>query len=153
MASVEQTAMKVQRILTGPMGLKVMLEGDHLRVAFHDASTYLSILVRDLGPSEDGEPRSVVLVTAPILWGVSPTPELFEWVAREGGSRWFGHVEVHDSKQEGQEGKVDLIYAHTLLGDTMDRPELETAMWSLLATADVWDDELQARFGGSRSDD
>src|SRR5690606_24051310 len=31
MATVEQTMMKVQRILTGPMGLKVMLEGDRFR--------------------------------------------------------------------------------------------------------------------------
>lgn len=150
MATVEQTMMKVQRILTGPMGLKVMLEGDRFRVSFHDASTYLTILVRDWGTSDDGEPRTVVLVTAPILWGVTPGPELFEWVAREGGARWFGHVEVHDS---GVEGKVDLIYSHTLLGDFLDRPELEAAMWGLLAAADTWDDELQPRFGGKRSDE
>ncbi len=150
MATVEQTMMRVQRILTGPMGLKVMLDGDRFRLSFDDTSTYLTLWVKDWGASDDGEPRTVVLVTAPILWGVTPTSELFEWVAREGGSRWFGHVEVHPSNEEG---KVDLIFSHTLLGDVLDQPELEAAMWALLSTADTWDDELQPRFGGTRSAD
>jgi hypothetical protein len=149
MATVEQTMMKVQRILTGPMGLKVMLGGDRFTVNFKDTSTHLSIWVREWGTNDDGEPRTVVLVTAPILWGVSPTPDLFEWVAREGGSRWLGHVEVQDS----DDGKVNLIFSHTLLGDTLDQPELETAVWGLLTVADTWDDELKAKFGGSRSSD
>ncbi len=150
MATVEQTMMRVQRILTGPMGLKVMLDGDRFQLSFHDASTYVTIMVKEWGANVDGEPRTVVLVTVPILWGVTPTPELFEWVAREGGSRWFGHVEVHGSQDEG---KVNVIYAHTLLGDFLDHPELDATVWSLLSTADTWDDELQPKFGGTRSAD
>jgi hypothetical protein len=149
MATVEQTMMKVQRILTGPMGLKVMLGGDRFTVSFNDTSTHLTIRVQEWGTNDDGEPRTVVLVNAPILWGVSPTPEVFEWVARKGGSRWLGHVEVHDA----DDGKVNLIFSHTLLGDTLDQPELETAIWGLLTVADTWDDELKAKFGGSRSSD
>ena len=38
MATVEQTMMKVQRILTGPMGLKVMLESDRFRVNFRSTN-------------------------------------------------------------------------------------------------------------------
>jgi len=150
MASVEQTMMKVQRILTGPMGLKVMLDADRFTVNFNDTSTYVAIWVKEFGANEDGEPRTAVLVTAPILWGVSPTPALFEWVAPEGGSRWFGHVEAHESDDEG---KVDLIFSHTLLGDTLDQPELEAAIWGLLSVADTWDDELKEKFGGRRSSD
>lgn len=150
MATVEQTMMKVQRILTGPMGLKVVLGADRFTVSFQDTSTHISIRVREWGTNEDGESRTVVLVTAPILWGVSPTPALFEWVAREGGSRWFGHVEVQDSDDAG---KVNLIFSHTLLGDTLDQPELEAAIWGLLTVADTWDDELKGKFGGRRSSD
>ena len=150
MATVEQTMMKVQRILTGPMGLKVMLHEDRFRLTFNDTSTHLTIWVREWGADDEGEPRTVVLVTAPILWGVPPTPALFEWVARHGGSRWFGHVEAHESDDTG---KVDLIFSHTLLGDTLDQPELEAAMWGLLSVADSWDDELKGKFGGRRSSD
>ena len=147
MPTAEQTLMKVQRILTGPMGLKVMLKGDLIGISFADTSTYVHMTVRQWGQDSDGEPRTLVLVTCPILLDVQPTPEVFEWVAREGGSRWFGHVEVQESSQEGL---VNLIFSHTLLGDYLDQPELETVMWGLLTAADKWDDELLPRFGGRK---
>jgi len=150
MATVEQTMMKVQRIMTGPMGLQVMLQEDSFRVTFQDTSTFLTLRVHEFGTNAEGEPRTTVLVTAPLLREVEPTGELFEWVARNGGSRWFGHVEVHD---EGDTGKVSLIYSHTLLGDYLDQPELEAAMWGILSVADRWDDELQQKFGGKRADE
>jgi len=150
MATVEQTMMKVQRIVTGPMGLKVMLDGDRLRITFQDSTTSLSLQISAWGEDDDGESRTLVLVTAPILWNVTPTAELFEWVAREGGSRWFGHVEVHNAQESD---KINLIFSHTLLGDFLDQPELETAMWGVLSVADKWDEQLQERFGGQRTVD
>lgn len=150
MGSIEQTMMKVQRIMTGPMGLQVMVQGDSFRVTFQDTSTFLSLRVAEIGKDDEGEPRTVVLITSPILREVTPTPELFEWIARTGGSRWFGHVEAHESAAPG---KVDLIYSHTLLGDYLDQPELETAMWGLLSVANTWDDELQPKFGGKRANE
>lgn len=149
MATVDQTMMKVQRILTGPMGLKIMVDDDMIRISFQDSSTQLQIRVVEWGEDGDGQPRTLVLVRAPILREVPPTPELFEWVAREGGSRWFGHVEVYDY----EEGTVHLVFSHTLLGDYLDQPELETAMWGIVQVADAWDDELKERFGGKRFDD
>lgn len=149
MATVEQTMMKVQRIMTGPMGLKVMVDGDGFRVSFHEASTFLRLRILPRS-REDADPGTVVLVTAPILRDVSPTPELYEWVAKHGGSRWFGHVEVHEIPDSDQ---LNILFSHTLLGDFIDQPELEAAMWGVLSAADAWDDELQAKFGGKRSID
>jgi hypothetical protein len=149
-ATVEQTMMKVQRIMTGPMGLNVMVHGDQFRITFRNASTYLMVRVVDWGLDETDEPRSLVLVTSPILHDVPATPELYEWVARHGGSRWFGHVEVHNSDESDN---VDLLFSHTLLGDYIDQAELETALWAILGAADAWDDELQQKFGGKRSTD
>jgi len=140
--------MKVQRIITGPMGLQVMLQEDRFQVTFQDTSTFLTLRVAEFGKNEDGEPRTVVLVTSPILHEVEPTPELFEWIARNGGSRWFGHIEVYDA---GDTGRVNLIFSHTLLGDYLDQPELETAMWGILSVANGWDEELQQKFGGKRA--
>ena len=59
-------------------------------------------------------------------------------------------MEVRDS---GDADKVGLIFSHTLLGDFVDQPELETAMWGILQVADTWDDELQQKFGGKRGSD
>jgi len=147
MSTVELTRMKIQRMLTGPMGLRVVLEGDAVQIRFNDASTHLRIRVLPWGTNEEGEPSAAVLITAPILYDVPVSPGLFEWVAREGGSRWFGHVEVHG--EEGSE-TVQLVFSHTLLGDYLDQPELEAAMWGILQVADGWDDELQERFRGRR---
>lgn len=150
MATVEETAMKVQRLLTGPMGLEIGMKGDVFSVRFTDASTAVYLRIRDWGKTSDGEPRSLVVVSAPILREVPATPALFEWVARTGGSRWFGHVEVYDDKVQGQ---VQLHFSHTLLGDYLDEKELSTVLWAVLGAADEWDDQLRTQFGGKRWSD
>lgn len=148
MATVEQTMMKVQRILTGPMGLRIQLDGNAMTVSFSDVSTQVRVQVVDWGTNSDGDPRSLVRVAAPILWGVRPSAELYEWVAREGGGYLFGHVVVFDDGENP--GSVFLLMTHTLLGDFLDEEELSAAMWGVLSTADNLDDELQQRFGGKR---
>lgn len=147
MATVEETMMKVQRILTGPMALEIGLKNDVFTIRFSDTSTAVHLRVRDWGKDPEGEPRSLVIVSSPILREVPATPALFEWVARNGGSRWFGHVEVYDDKQPGQ---VQLIASHTLLGDYLDEKELSSAVWAILQAGDEWDDQLKAQFGGKR---
>ncbi|MGE0556501.1 MAG: hypothetical protein AB7R55_24005 [Gemmatimonadales bacterium] len=151
MATLDQTLLKVQRLLTGPMGLRVDLDGNGFLVRFQDASTAVRLQVRDWGTDREGESRTLVLISALILRGVQPTPQLFEWVARQGGSRWFGHVEVHDDRDNP--GTVYLLLSHTLLGDFLDEKELETAMYAVLGGADSWDEELQKQFGGKRWSD
>jgi len=147
MATVEQTMMKVQRILTGPMGLQVTLSKDVFILRFDDVSTAVHIRVQEWTKDREGNPQTLVVISAMILHGVKPTPALYEWVARQGGSRWFGHVEVYDDEQPGT---VHLIMSHTLLGDYLDERELDTAIGSVLLSADEWDDELQTTFGGKR---
>src|SRR5687768_11119876 len=147
MANVEQTLMKVQRMVTGGMQLRAMLTGTGLQVSFADLSTVANIEVHEFGTDDDGEARSVVQVWSPILYNVPATPAVFEWVARNGGSRGFGRIELID---EDTAGRVMLVYSHTLLGDYLDEPELQLALFAVLGTADKWDDELQQRFGGKR---
>lgn len=148
MATVEQTMMKVQRLLTGPMGLRVQLTGDMITVAFSESSTAVHLGVFDGGKNDEGDPMTLVRITSPILRSVKPSPELFEWVAKEAGYRWFGHVAVADDDDDP--GKLFIMMTHTLLGDFLDEGELKAAMFGVLATADHWDDELKKRFGGKR---
>jgi hypothetical protein len=148
MATVEQTMMKVQRILTGPMNLKVQLQGNMLSVTFTDVSTPVHFRVIDWGVGEDGDPRTIVRVASPILSDVTPSAELYQWIAREGGDYLFGHVVAVDDNDDP--AKLFLMMTHTLLGDYLDEAELKTAMWGVLSAADSLDDELQRRFGGKR---
>ncbi len=148
MATVEQTMMKVQRFLTGPMGLKISLSDEEIQVRFNNISTAVNISVNDWGKTDDGDSESLVHIWATVLHDVTPTPALFEWVAKEGGAQWFGNVRAIEGPAGS--GKVSLIMAHTLLGDFLDQRELEAAMLGVLHSADKLDDELKERFGGKR---
>jgi hypothetical protein len=150
-ANAEQTMMKVQRILTGPMGLRISLQGNSIGVSFTDVSTRVNVSVSDWGTNKDGDPASLVQLSCPILWEVDPSPALFEWVARQGGNYYFGHVSVQDDSSAP--GKLFLMMSHTLLGDYLDEEELSSAMYAMLGTADNLDDELKGKFGGKRLSD
>jgi hypothetical protein len=148
MATVDQTMIKVQRLLTGPMGLRIQLHGDTIGVVFTDSSTQVHIRVIDWGKSKDGEPRTLVRVSSPLLRGVKPTPALYEYLAREAPRLWFGNVAVWDDEETA--GMLSLTLGHTLLGDYLDEEELRAVMYSILGSADDLDDQLQKRFGGKR---
>jgi hypothetical protein len=147
-ASVDQTMMKVQRILTGPMGLRIQLNGNTIGISFTDVSTRVNMSVEDWGKNNDGDPSSLVRMSCPILWEVEPSPSLYEWIAREGGNYFFGHVTAHEDSTAP--GKVFIMMSHTLLGDYLDEGELSSAMYAMMGTADRLDDELKGRFGGKR---
>lgn len=146
MANVDMTMMKVQRILTGPMGLKISLQGNSIAVTFTDVSTRVNVSVSEWGKNKDGDPSSLVQLSCPILWEVDPSPALFEWIAKS--SYYFGHVTAHDDSSAP--GKLFLMMSHTLLGDYLDEEELSSAMYAMLGTADNLDDELKGKFGGKR---
>jgi len=148
MANADATMMKVQRILTGPMGLRITLQGSTIGVTFTDSSTRVNLAVQDWGVNKAGDPSSLVEITSPILWEVEPTPALYEWIAREGGKYYFGHVAAYDDSSAP--GKVFLMMKHTLLGDYLDEEELHWALYGILGTADKLDDELKEKFGGKR---
>lgn len=148
MATIDQTMMKVQRILTGPMNLKIQLQGELIGVVFTDSTTVVSLRMLDFGKTKDGEPRTVVRVFAPILRGVPPTPALYEYLARETPRTWFGSIVVDEDKMTP--GTVILTFGHSLLGDYLDEQELSVTLYHVHAFANSIDDQLQQRFGGKR---
>jgi len=150
-ASVDQTMMKVQRILTGPMGLRIGMQGNTITVTFTDVSTRVNVSVSDWGTNKDGDPQSLVQLSCPVLWEVDPTPALFEYIAKQGGNYYFGHLSAHDDSSAP--GKLFLMMSHTLLGDYLDEEELSSALYAMLGTADKLDDELKGMFGGKRLSD
>lgn len=151
MADVDMTMMKVQRILTGPMGLRITLQGNGITVTFAESSTRINLNFTDWGTNKAGDASTLVGLSAPLLWEVDPSPALFEWVAKNGGRFYFGHVTAYDDASAP--GKLFLAMSHTLLGDYLDEEELHWALYTLLQTADKLDDELKEKFGGKRLTD
>ena len=148
MATVDQTMIKVQRPLTGPMNLRIQMMGDFIRVTFTDVSTAVHLRVVDWGKTKDGEPQTLVRISAPILYNVDPNPALYEYLLREAPQKWFGAYMVADDNDN--KGKLCVSVVHTLLGDFLDEGELNAGMYGVLWAADEQDDIMQKRFGGKR---
>jgi len=147
-ATVDQTMIKVQRILTGPMNLRIDLEGERIGVRFTDVSTQVYVRVIDWGKTKDGEPRTLVRVSAPVLREVKATPDLYKNILSVDNRMWFGHIEVDDDTKNA--GMVYLTMVHTLLGDYLDEEELRSALFGVLNGADSIDENMQKQFGGKR---
>jgi hypothetical protein len=141
MATVDQTMIKVQRLLTGPMNLRIQMMGDFIRVTFNDVSTAVHLRVVDWGKTKDGESQTLVRISAPILYNV-------DYLLREAPQKWFGSYMVADDNDN--KGKLCVSVVHTLLGDFLDEGELNAGMYGVLWAADEQDDIMQKRFGGKR---
>ena len=84
--------------------------------------------------------------TCPILFGVQPSPELFEHVATHADDYYFGHLSAFRS----EDGSITLFFTHSILGDYLDEQEVVGAVYMLLPVANDLDDALQQQFGGRR---
>ena len=137
MADVGATRERVQRMLTQMVGpVQVDSEGD-----FSLRQGSARVFVRVTPAFED---HTVVRVFAYTNQQVPASPELFHFVATT-HSFVFGNllaVEFEDG--------VTVIFAQTILGDTLDPDELFTAVVAVAMTADEIDDVIQERFGGNR---
>lgn len=136
-AQLDALNLKVQRILTDRFGT-VQIDGDgDYTLRYESARVFV-------GCSEWGE-NTVVRVFAPVLFGVPPTPELYEYVATEGGNYILGGLCARPG-----DGGVTLEFRYTVLGDFLDAEELAQAVMAVIFTANGLDDKLKPRFGGSR---
>lgn len=137
--TVEQVKEKVQRILVEALG-SVSIDKDGDFFVRHE-STVVYVRVSELR-----DDATIVKSWAILLNDVPLTPEVYRWVATEGQEYFFGHARL----VETEEGKGRIQFEHILLGDYLDPDELEWAVIALGNTADQLDDELKAKFGGSR---
>lgn len=139
MADVEATRARVQAILTAGGPVQIDQRGV---LSVPAGSTRVFVDVLEHGNKE----VSVVQVRAIVAWEVPATPELFEYVAKEGSNYFFGHLHVWDDPDVP--GTVSMSMTHTLLGDFLDKEELMYAVYGIAGSADELDDTIVSRFGG-----
>lgn len=92
-----------------------------------------------------GDNSSLVQVYSVTNVELTPTPELYEYVALHSDDWIFGHLGMAVN-----EGNAIVHFSHTLLGDFLDEDELRTAVFAVAVTASQIDDQIEAQFGGRR---
>jgi hypothetical protein len=89
------------------------------------------------------ENSAVVSVFAVTNVDLTPSPELYEFVALHTGDWVFGHLGL-----SVEDGKALVYFSHALLGDFLDEEELQTAVGAVAIAADEIDDKVKTQFGG-----
>ncbi|MFT4186982.1 MAG: YbjN domain-containing protein [Aeromicrobium sp.] len=140
MSNRQNVVNKVQQYLTEIFS-NVQLGSDGV-LSLRDGSARLFVRVNQ--PREDGP--TFIHLTAPLLYGVNDSPALHEYIAFHADDYVFGHASLYRE----DDGSVNVVMTHRLLGDYLDRDELGYAVSWMLSTADDLDDELQTQFGGKR---
>ncbi|MCB0916493.1 MAG: hypothetical protein KDC23_12440 [Actinobacteria bacterium] len=95
-------------------------------------------------------PFSVLLVSSPLALGVTPSAEVFEFVARQGGRPGLASMIVVDAEESGL---INVFVVHHIYGNCLDRSELLTSVANVAGQADDADEKFVARFGGQRYSD
>ncbi len=146
MADVPGVAAKVQGFL-GALEVRAMLEeANHFSVRNGSARGF----IRVWSPKpDDPDARTFVRFTVPLLTGVNDSPELYEYIAFHADDYILGHLSLFRTT----EGDLRIFVTHELLGDYIDEAEFEVTLFGIMSTVDELDDQLQARFGGSRFHD
>ncbi|MEX2210520.1 MAG: YbjN domain-containing protein [Gaiellaceae bacterium] len=86
--------------------------------------------------------QTIVRVWSITNRGVRLDGELARFLATESGKFIFGGFQLDAERQ-------NVLFGHTLLGDFLSRKELSEAIDAVSTTADFYDDQIQARFGGT----
>lgn len=143
MADVAGVSAKVLGYLQ-EMGIKAVLEGPGEFSVRHGSAR---VFVEVVSPKpDDVDAPTLVKYTIPLLIGVNDTPDLYEYIAFHADDYVFGHLSLFRTSA----GELRVFFTHQLLGDYIDEAEFRHALFGTLSSADTLDDELQARFGGSR---
>lgn len=90
---------------------------------------------------------TIVYVTAPVVLFVSPSAELYEYVALHSNDFPFARLWA-----EPNGDSLGVFAGWNLVGNDLNATELMVAARTVALAADRFDDELQQRFGGIRGD-
>jgi hypothetical protein len=77
-----------------------------------------------------------------VVRDVDVVPELMEFLLHENDKMRFGAF--------GLDSDNDVFFEHTIVGGACDKEELRASVTAVAVTADRYDDQLVARFGGKR---
>src|SRR2546423_3749677 len=134
--TLSETRDRVTSMLAGIVGRVAPAARGGLSFAYESTRINVDVL-------PFGDDATVVNVYAITNVDLTPSPELYEFVATHSDDWVFGHIALWEA-----EGPAALAFRHTLLADYLDEPELRSAVAAVAVTADEVDDKIKAKFGG-----
>lgn len=90
-----------------------------------------------------GDDDAVICTRAYVVMGAELTPDLMRYLLRENADMRFGAFGIDDDG--------DIFFEHSIVGSTGDKNELKASVLAVVTTADRYDDEIVARWGGQRA--
>jgi hypothetical protein len=103
-------------------------------------SALARIRVNSWGPAS-----AVITGRAYVVTGAEITPEMMEFLLKANNKLLFGAF--------GLDEQNNVFFDHTLIGTTCDKEELKNMAMMVVRTADEYDDQIVARWGGKRAMD
>jgi hypothetical protein len=112
----------------------------------HDEKPVIAVVLgsamAQVGVYPFGSDGSSITTRAWVVRDVEVGSDLTDYLLHQNDSMRFGAF--------GLDRDNDVFFEHTILGGTCDKEELNSSVTAVVATADRYDDELVARFGGKR---
>jgi hypothetical protein len=110
--------------------------------SFRKGSARVFVVVQSLA-----DRWTLVTIQVGVLFYVPASEVLYRHVALHAGDLLFGTLSLRPTERPGY---VDVVLLHSLLGDYLDREELNVAVQAIATAADAMDNQLQDHFGGIR---
>lgn len=92
-------------------------------------------------PWEDDD--ALITTRSYVVTDIAVTPELSYYLLRENNGIQFGRFALDPEN--------DIVFEHSLVGSTCDQIELKSSVTTVIKLADMYDDEIVARWGGQRA--
>jgi hypothetical protein len=89
------------------------------------------------------EGQTLIRILSPVNREAQISDELTKFLGAENMKVIFGKFSLDPERRI-------VFFEHTLLGDFLNRKELEVAVKAIAVTADKYDDQIQAQFGGKK---
>lgn len=89
-----------------------------------------------------GDDDATICTRAYVVTGAEITPELMRYLLNQNGLLRFGAFGIDEDG--------DILFEHSIVGSTCDKHELKASVFAVVMTADRFDDEIVARWGGQR---
>lgn len=138
--SMSETRDRIASMVANFVGRVELGSGGDLSFPYESTRVYINV-------RPWGEGSTVVVVFAFTNVDLTPSPELYEFVALHTDDWVFGHLGLSVS----DDGKAAIDFSHTLLADRLDAEELQATVAAVAVTANQIDEQIKAQFGGRLS--